>query len=630
MTATVRSNDDPSRVVPLFEGARGDTVDRKMTPDIAQAKRFLDHLLGADAQIGFQVLGDSSSYKGAPGFKLGNIVRLKPWLEASNNAGAGVFFVVNEVTGERRRTENVTRVRALFVDLDGEPLESVLHWCEDHKVMPHAQVESSPGRYHAYWKITDCPLEKFTPAQEVLAEKFNGDGSVKDLPRVMRLPGYYHLKGEPFRSKILSLSDHAPHNFEDFVSRMDLSLESDSDGLTPLQAHEGINGKALQPGSRHVDFTSIAGSFRKMGLDAAEIESVLLDINRRRGINHDEEDIRRIAQDIGKAAGGGLPEIAIPQVKVMTLDELQKTEIPPVKWVIPQLLPEGLTVLAGKPKMGKSWLLLNLMIALSYGDRALDRFKCQQAPVLYLALEDTAGRFKSRLTNVIGERPAPKLGFFTTEWPKLSDKNEPGNALDLLHRWLEANEGAQAIFIDTFTKIRPGKQARDLDYERDYRHLEGLQRLAGQYGLSVIVCHHQRKAEAEDEFDTVHGSQGITGAADATWILSRPDRFSNRGELAITGRDYPETLKIALDFNKETCSWEWTGEVSDLAIKREHQEILDAIPENESVSIKQLEERTNLKYRTVHARVSRMIEEGLIEKTLTGRFQMRSPQTHLL
>ena len=72
----------------------------------------------------------------------------------------------------------------------------------DFGLLPTMVVSSSPGRWHAYWLISDCPLETFGPTQQRLASMFNGDPSVIDLPRVMRLPGFYHLKGEPFMSKI--------------------------------------------------------------------------------------------------------------------------------------------------------------------------------------------------------------------------------------------------------------------------------------------------------------------------------------------------------------------------------------------------------------------------------------------
>ncbi|HSV56947.1 MAG TPA: DUF3987 domain-containing protein, partial [Magnetospirillaceae bacterium] len=155
--------------------------------------------------------------------------------------GAGCFVMVNEGDGRIhdadpgkknpktcRTARNVIRIRALFVDLDGAPLEPVLATA----FSPHVIVESSPGRYHAYWKVHDCPIDRFTPLQKALIARFNGDKSVHDLPRVMRIPGFYHQKPEtvrtaildegPFRTRILKIYDMPPYSVEDVRKQLDL------------------------------------------------------------------------------------------------------------------------------------------------------------------------------------------------------------------------------------------------------------------------------------------------------------------------------------------------------------------------------------------------------------------------
>ncbi|MBK7079424.1 MAG: hypothetical protein IPH55_01405 [Betaproteobacteria bacterium] len=112
------------------------------------------------------------------------------------NEGDGV---VHEGSKTCRTAANVKQVRALFVDLDGAPLQPVAAAA----VPPDIVVNSSPGKYHGYWLGVSCPLDAFTPAQLALAEKFGGDPSVNDLPRVMRLPGFFHQKGEPFMTRII-------------------------------------------------------------------------------------------------------------------------------------------------------------------------------------------------------------------------------------------------------------------------------------------------------------------------------------------------------------------------------------------------------------------------------------------
>lgn len=114
-----------------------------------------------------------------------------------NAAGHGVFVMVNHGDLQGRRAENVKAVAAYFVDLDGSPLPRT--W----PLPPTIIVESSPDRYHAYWRVTDAPLDAFAHVQKHLALLLDGDPAVHDLPRVMRLPGYQHRKGDAFTTRIV-------------------------------------------------------------------------------------------------------------------------------------------------------------------------------------------------------------------------------------------------------------------------------------------------------------------------------------------------------------------------------------------------------------------------------------------
>lgn len=117
-------------------------------------------------------------------------------LLAMNERGAGIYLTINETDGTGRKEVNIKKVRSVFVDLDGSPLEPAL------KYNPTLIVESSSGRFHCYWFTDDMPLEAFGPMQKNIARILNGDKKVFDLPRVLRVPGFYHKKGKPFLSTI--------------------------------------------------------------------------------------------------------------------------------------------------------------------------------------------------------------------------------------------------------------------------------------------------------------------------------------------------------------------------------------------------------------------------------------------
>lgn len=178
-------------------------------PNRDEAERFLTVLDANAASFTFQTFDDDKERRNPKLVRIlhGSLSQHFETLQQLNTQGAGVFITVNETDGKGRAAENITRVRAQFVDLDGAPLEAVLQ----AKLPPHIVVESSPSRWHAYWLVENAQLDEFKPIQEALSARFNSDPSVKDLPRCMRLPGFLHRKGEPFQTRIKSTSEAAPY-----------------------------------------------------------------------------------------------------------------------------------------------------------------------------------------------------------------------------------------------------------------------------------------------------------------------------------------------------------------------------------------------------------------------------------
>lgn len=196
--------------------------------DLAEARRFLEALAPGE-QVTFQTLDDGKEPKRTALIRIlhGTLDQHATKLSALNQRGAGIFAMVNQGDGithageKSCRTEkSVIRVRALFVDLDGAPLEPVLQ-CG---VTPHIVIDSSPGRWHAYWRVSDCTLQDFKRLQHALAVKFSGDLSVNDLPRVMRLPAFYHCKGEPVLTTVRSIDGRAPYSVDEVIQRLRLDL----------------------------------------------------------------------------------------------------------------------------------------------------------------------------------------------------------------------------------------------------------------------------------------------------------------------------------------------------------------------------------------------------------------------
>lgn len=197
-----------------------------MNIDKTQATQFLT-MLAEGESVTFQTIDDHKGLKRRHLNQIyhGDIDEQFEKLERLNQQGAGVFVMVNEGDEKGRKAENVQQVRALFVDLDDALLEPILK----APLEPHIIVESSLGRYHAYWLVQDCPLDQFKHLQSQLATKFNGDRSVNDLPRVMRLPGFLWNKAEngqpkvePFMTKIERLNKMQPYSLDYIVSMLEL------------------------------------------------------------------------------------------------------------------------------------------------------------------------------------------------------------------------------------------------------------------------------------------------------------------------------------------------------------------------------------------------------------------------
>ena len=177
--------------------------------DLWQAGRFLEILAGNEP-VTFQTFADRKDIQSPPSLARilqGTLERHAQELMRLNSMGAGIFVMVNKGDGRGRRAENVIGVRAPFVDLDGAPLKPVL----EAPLRPDMIVETSPGRYQVYWKVNGIKLCEFSFFQQELAHRFGGDPKVKDLPRVMRIPGFFHLKGDPFLVRIIEPTLEVPH-----------------------------------------------------------------------------------------------------------------------------------------------------------------------------------------------------------------------------------------------------------------------------------------------------------------------------------------------------------------------------------------------------------------------------------
>ena len=230
----------------------------------------------------------------------------------------------------------------------------------------------------------------------------------------------------------------------------------------------------------------------------------------------------------------------------MTLAELLKFEFAPVKWIVPDIICEGLTIFAGRPKLGKSWMVVDWALAV-IGDRtAFGSIACETGDVLVLALEDSKRRLQGRLKK-LAAKPNPRMTV-CVEWPRIDE-----GGVEAIKKWLDQHPEARLIVIDTLAKVRPRGIANKDAYQADTDALTELHALANQRAVAIVVVHHTRKAVADDWLDSISGTTGITGTADSLVVVKR-ERGQADAFLFGTGRDLPD-LEMPLKFEEQTCRW---------------------------------------------------------------------------
>lgn len=299
----------------------------------------------------------------------------------------------------------------------------------------------------------------------------------------------------------------------------------------------------------------------------------------------------------------------------MSATDLMAQELPPVKWVVPDVLPEGVTVLAGKPKLGKSWLAMAVGVAVASGGVALGTKPVERGEVLYMALEDNRRRLQKRLAK-LSPGDTPDGLNFATDWPRMDEGGAAG-----LERWLREHPDARLVVVDILKKVRPGTSPNKSVYESDYEAMEAMQRLAGEYGVAILVVHHLRKMAASDPLDEISGSTGLSGGADGLLVLRR-DRGKADATLHVDGRDIEESAELALKWDRETAGWTIAGDAEEFRMSEERKSILQVLEEaGEPMRPSEVADALDKPRNTIKQRLWKMAQDGQVVND-DGRYRI--------
>ena len=215
--------------------------------------------------------------------------------------------------------------------------------------------------------------------------------------------------------------------------------------------------------------------------------------------------------------------------------------------LIEGLLYTGAYLLVGSPKIGKSFFVAQLAFHISSG-KPLWNYPVRQSGVIYLALEDDYGRLQERFFRMFGTNSTDNLLL------AVASNSLYNGLIEQLTEFMETHKDTRLIIIDTLQKIRDAV-GENYSYANDYDVIGQLKQFADTFGVCLLIVHHTRKQGATDKFDMISGTNGLLGAADGAFILTKESRTSNKAILDISGRDQQD-IRLNLIRNEVTLCWE--------------------------------------------------------------------------
>jgi hypothetical protein len=545
----------------------------------------------------------------------------------------------------------------------------------DERGWPAPVLVDSGNGYHLLYRL-DLPNDPDSRqlihnALKHLAARFNGDkGEVGDecfdARRVAKLPGTWARRGieNPERPHRMCRLLHVPEAIET-VSEDLLRALSETGKLVSVSESTPVpgvdvfrlratgNGEAAyaraalerecgrmaltEAGKLNVQlFKSAAALGNFVGsklLDEQQVFDGLLAAARAAGADNprkDQDTLRRGLEEGKKTPRGApkkeartAPAVDPPQVKKplwYKLPHLLAMDLPEPRWAVPGLMSEGLTILAGKPKLGKSFMALNLALTIAAGGLALGETRVVPGDVLYLSLEDRLRRLQDRarkLLKGIQCEASAKLSL-AVEWQR-ADRD----GLSHIEEWVRSVERPSLVIVDVWAKFRPA-YTQGSQYDQDYQWAATAKQLGDQHGCSFLALHHCKKAAAEDVVDEISGTLGLAGAADGLLILTR-SRSENEANLFITGRDVEER-ELALQFDTGTFVWSCLGSAKERTDSKTKSGVIGVLKANtglllgisEIAAALQLDEKQKPYLRNV---LARMVSDGLIDRQGQGRYR---------
>jgi len=321
---------------------------------------------------------------------------------------------------------------------------------------------------------------------------------------------------------------------------------------------------------------------------------------------------------------------SLSDINVQSARTIQRLVLPEPVWIVPEILPDGVTILAGPPKVGKSLAALNIAIAVASGGAALGKAKVEQGRVLYITWpsEATMRIMQSRINAMAQDGSAPDaLDIVVTDdhkdgkhfWP---DADNGG--LERLREYIELHS-PRLIVVDTLVRFRPRTRGNGDIYRQDYDAIRSLADMTQDAGIGVVLVHHTSKREAPDDpFDAISGSTGLIAAA-STGMILRKGEYDRTARLYVRGREMAET-EYVLEFDDRLMTWTLAGDAATYSANAFKRQILSALEELGEATPKEVAEHIDIEGsdgpKKVRTYMSRMLKENAILKAAYGKYKL--------
>lgn len=551
------------------------------------------------------------------------------------NKTRGIYFVVNS-GGDC--DDDITRFNGWFAEDDTRSIAEQHARLDSAPIQPAIRVETRKS-VHAYWLIKgQCSEVEWRDVQARLIGYFGGDANIKNPSRVMRLPGldHLHLNGNGVERKKVTVHTFEPERRYTVAQMCDAfpmlnpaiaSHKNHARNLKPFKYNEDRHEELCQRimnrgrqnskgkwdarclahngnGTTGLVFFPASGAVKCNAVPACDYFSILA----AEGLPIDHLPSREFVRK-NPPKGGAV------KTKVCTATELLAREFPEPRWAVHNLIPEGVTIFAAPPKVGKTWAGLGFAVAVASGGRALGAIPVQIGDALYLGLEDGAKRLRDRLRLMLGGYSVPDRLFLAFTWPRFDE-----GGLEEIEGWLKDHPQTRLIIIDTLKRVRPVEHQRERIYNSDYDAIGPLGDLARKYGVAVVVIHHTRKMSSPDPLDLVSGSLGLTGAADGVLVLKRA-RGAADATLHATGRDF-EDQEIALKWDKEVMSWRLLGDAAEFKRSNERQEVIALLRKSDPLTPKAVSELLGRQHAATKKLLWTMARDGDLRVDAKGGYSL--------